>query len=162
MTPLTPPALLLAGLLAAAGAAAQTAAAPAAEHKMMSPAELKWAPLPSLPPGATFAVLEGPMDQPAPFTARLRLPANYRIPAHFHPAVERVSVLSGSLHMGVGEKLDMAKAHPIETGGFAVMPAQQPHYVFTRDQPVELQLHGTGPWGITYLNPADDPRRKQQ
>jgi hypothetical protein len=133
-----------------------------AAHTMASPVQLKWVDVPSLPPGAKMAVLEGPMNQAVPFTARLRLPANYRIPAHWHPAVERVSVLSGTFYMGLGDVLDAAQGTALAAGGFAVMPAKAPHFAYTAEEPAEVQLHGTGPWGITYLDASDDPRRKQQ
>jgi mannose-6-phosphate isomerase-like protein (cupin superfamily) len=130
------------------------------DHSMVPAAELKWVDLPSLPTGAQATVLEGPMDKAMPFTARLRLPANYRIPPHTHPAIEHVSVLSGTLYMGLGEKLDTSKGMPVRRGDFAVMQPGTPHFAYTTSEPVELQLHGVGPWGITYLNPTDDPRKK--
>jgi len=129
-------------------------------HAVSAPADLKWVDIASLPPGAKLAVLEGPMNEPVPFTARLRLPANYRIPAHWHPAVERITVLSGTFYMGAGEVLDTAKGVSVPVGGFTVMPARTPHYAYTMGEPTEIQLHSTGPWAITYLSPADDPRRK--
>lgn len=122
---------------------------------------LKWSDVPSLPPGASAAVIEGPMNEAAPFTARLRFPANYRIPPHWHPAIERVTVLSGALHIGLGETFDASKAPPMRAGDFNLIPARTPHFAYTTNEPVEIQLHGTGPWGITYLDPADDPRRRQ-
>ena len=72
-------------------------------HKMISPNDLQWSDVPSLPPGAKIAVIEGPMSEAVPFTVRLKFPANYQIPAHWHPAVERVTVLSGAVNMGVGD-----------------------------------------------------------
>jgi mannose-6-phosphate isomerase-like protein (cupin superfamily) len=131
-----------------------------AGHSMVSAADLKWVDLPSLPAGARIAIIEGPMNEAVAFTARLRVPANYRIPPHWHPAVERVTVLSGTFHMGVGEQHDPNKAMTVQPGSFVVMQTRTPHYAFTTGEPVELQLHGTGPWGITYLDPADDPRKK--
>lgn len=151
------PSLALA-LVAACAAPASAQSLPG--HSMMSPADLKWVDVPSLPPGAKLAVLEGPMNEAVPFTARLRFPANYRIPAHWHPAIEHVSVLSGTFYMGLGDVLDTSKAMAIQPGGFAVMHTKTPHYAFTTAEPTEVQLHGNGPWGITYLNPADDPRKK--
>src|SRR5262245_10034230 len=75
-------------------------------HIMVLPSELKWTDVPSLPPGAKIATIEGSMGQAGPFTVRLKFPANYQIPAHSHPAIERVTVLSGTFHMGSGDKLD--------------------------------------------------------
>ena len=129
------------------------------DHRMVSPADLKWADVPSLPPGAKIAVIEGPMSEAVPFTVRIRVPANYRIPPHWHPAVERVTVLSGVFHMGVGDKLDPQKSMPLATGHMMILQAKTPHFAWTQEETV-IQLHGTGPWGITYVNPADDPRAK--
>ena len=129
-------------------------------HASVSPSDMKWADLPSLPPGAKIAMLEGPMNEATPFTARLKLPANYRIPAHWHPATERITVLSGTFYMGMGEVLDKATGIAVPTGGFAVMQPRTPHFAYTTNEAVELQLHSTGPWGVTYINAADDPRKK--
>lgn len=129
-------------------------------HASVSPSDMKWADLPSLPPGAKISVLEGPMNEATPFTARLKLPANYRIPAHWHPATERITVLSGTFYMGMGEVLDTANGIAVPTGGFAVMQSRTPHFAYTTNEAVELQLHSTGPWGVTYINSADDPRKK--
>ncbi len=81
------------------------------DHLMVAPADLKWADVPSLPPGAKIAVIEGPMNEAKPFTMRLRLPADYRIPAHFHSAIEHVTVISGTFNMagsGAGQRGDHA------------------------------------------------------
>jgi hypothetical protein len=128
-------------------------------HTMMTPADLKWTDVGSLPPGAKLAVIEGSMSQAAPFTVRLSFPGNYRIPPHFHPAVERVTVLSGTFHMGVGEAFDQSKTQALTAGGIAIMQPKTPHFVWTSGETI-VQLHGTGPWGVTYINPSDDPRKK--
>lgn len=128
-------------------------------HRMTVANDLKWSDVPSLPPGAKISVIEGPMTEAVPFTARLKLPANYRIPAHMHPAIERVTVLSGSFHMGMGGKLDLAKGMALGAGDMMVMPVNSPHFAWTTVETV-MQLHGTGPWGVTYIDPADDPRKK--
>lgn len=146
--------LLLLGALLPASVAAQSEA-----HMMVMPGELKWADVPSLPPGAKIAVIEGPMGEAVPFTARLKLPAKYAIPAHWHPAIEHVTVLSGVLQMGTGDKLDKTKSRALPAGSFAVMQPKTPHFAWTRKETV-IQLHGMGPWGITYVDPADDPRKK--
>ena len=134
-------------------------AQPIEHHKMVLPADLKWDDVPSLPPGAKIAVIEGPMNQAVPFTVRLSFPANYRIPAHMHPAVERVTVLSGEFFMGVGDRLDPDKTTGLKPGGIMMMAPGTKHFAWTREATV-VQLHGTGPWGITYVDPNDDPRKK--
>jgi anti-sigma factor ChrR (cupin superfamily) len=138
------------------------AAAPALaqEHKMVMPKDLKWEAVPSLPKGAQIAVIEGPMSQAVPFTIRLKFPANYRVPPHHHPAVERVTVLSGTFHMGMGEKFDQKKTHALPVGGMMLIQPKTPHFGWTKEETV-VQLHGTGPWAVNYVNPADDPRKQQ-
>jgi quercetin dioxygenase-like cupin family protein len=129
------------------------------EHLMVLPSDLKWADVPSLPPGAKIAVIEGPMNQAVPFTVRLKFPANYQIPAHSHPAVERVTVLSGTFNMGTGDKFDKAKTHALPAGGISIIPVGSNHFAWTGEETI-VQLNGVGPWGINYVNPADDPRKK--
>jgi quercetin dioxygenase-like cupin family protein len=127
-------------------------------HVMTTTQHLVWADAPSVAPGAKIAVLEGPLNKAAPFTFRLRLPANAKIAPHTHPAYERITVLSGTFHFAHGEKFDPGRTQPLGPGSFAVMPPGAPMFGYTREETV-IQLHGTGPWGITYLNPADDPRK---
>ena len=132
--------------------------ADATHHKLIAPADMKWSDVPSLPRGAKAAVIEGPLNQAVPFTVRLRFPANYRIPPHWHPAVERVTVLSGTFHMGMGDKPNMQTSMALMAGSVMLLPAKSSHYAWTEGE-VEVQLHGTGPWGITYVDAADDPRK---
>ncbi len=129
-------------------------------HVMLTVGDLKWAEgPPSLPAGAQFAVMEGNPKNPGPFTMRLKFPDGYKIPAHWHPADEHVTVIAGTFNMGMGDKLDMAKGEELPVGSFAVMPAQTNHFAYTKGETI-IQLHGIGPWGINYVNPADDPRKR--
>jgi quercetin dioxygenase-like cupin family protein len=129
------------------------------DHQMVVPSEMKWGDVPSLPPGAKVAVLEGPLNETKPFTMRLKLPANYRIPAHYHSAIEHVTVISGTFNMGTGDRLDVAKTRPLAAGSLAIMQPGTRHFAWTKEA-TEIQVHGVGPWTITYVEPADDPRRK--
>lgn len=129
------------------------------QHIMVRPQDVKWTAAPSsLPAGAQVAVLEGDPSKPGAFTMRIKLPANYRIPAHWHPADEHITVLQGSFMMGMGDELDEAKLGSYEAGSFLMMPAKMNHFAMTKEEAI-IQLHGIGPWGITYVNPKDDPRR---
>src|SRR5256712_2657500 len=83
---------------------ASTGWAQAGAHIMVSSADLKWADVPSLPPGAKIAVIEGPPTEAVPFTFRLKFPARYKIPSHWHPAIQHVSVISGTLNLGTGDQ----------------------------------------------------------
>lgn len=129
------------------------------DHLMVMPSELKWADVPSLPPGAKIAVIEGPMNEAVPFTVRLKFPANYKVPAHWHPAIEHVTVITGTFNMGIGDKFDQSKTMPLTAGSVAIMQPKTMHFAWTKEETI-VQTHGMGPWGITYVNPADDPRKK--
>ncbi|MDW5444520.1 cupin domain-containing protein [Polaromonas sp. SM01] len=128
-------------------------------HVMVLPADLKWTDVPSLPPGAKLAVIEGPMNEANPITFRLKLPADYKIPAHWHPAIEHVTVISGTFNMGTGDMLDPAKTMPLAAGSVAIMQPKTNHFAWTKEETI-VQVHGVGPWGVNYVNPADDPRKK--
>lgn len=130
-----------------------------ADHVMIVPADLKWSPVPSLPAGAQIAVIEGPPSNAGPITARIKFPANYRLPAHTHPVIEHVTVLSGTFHMGAGDKLDTTKTKALTQGAFAIMQPGTRHFAWTAEETI-VQIHSVGPWGITYVDPADDPRKK--
>ena len=127
-------------------------------HVMQSPADTAWGPAPPmLPPGAQIAVLAGDPGKPAPYTVRLKFPANYAIPAHSHPTDENVAVVSGTLFMAMGTKLDKTAGTPLAVGGFALMPAGANHYAYTKTETTIL-LYGQGPVEFKYVNPSDDPR----
>ena len=146
-------------LVCAALAASITWAGSHTGHVMVMPADLKWADVPSLPPGAKLTVIEGPMNEAVPFIARLKLPADYKLPAHWHPAIEHVTVISGTFNMGTGDKLDPAKTQALTAGSVAIMQPKTHHFAWTKEETI-VQIHGVGPWGVTYVNPADDPRKK--
>ena len=152
-------ATLALGSIAAPVALAQSGTHMASDHMMATPDELKWVDIPSLPPGAKLAVIEGPINQAGPVTFRLRLPANYQIPAHWHPAIEHVTVISGTFNMGTGDKLDQTKSRALTAGSVAIMQPKTNHFAWTKDETI-VQVHGMGPWGVTYVNPADDPRKQ--
>lgn len=151
--------IALSAVAALAGSVVPESRAQAADHLMVSPAELKWAAVPSLPPGVTVAVIEGPLSEAVPITFRLKFPADYKLPAHWHPGVEHVTVISGTFNMGMGDKLDATKTHPLSAGSVAIMQPKTNHFAWTRDETV-VQVHGVGPWGINYVNAEDDPRKK--
>jgi quercetin dioxygenase-like cupin family protein len=128
------------------------------EHRAVAPEQLAWAPSGALPKGAEFAVLFGDPSKEGPYVTRLRVPSGFKVPAHFHPNDENVTVISGTFNIGVGDKLDETKGEAVKAGGFIQQPKGMHHYAwFTEDTVV--QLHGMGPQGITYINLADDPRK---
>lgn len=131
-----------------------------ADHGIFAPDKIEFkAGPPSLAAGAKFAVLEGNPAQDGLFTMRLWLPAGFQIKPHWHPAVEHVTVMSGSFHVGMGDTFDAAAAPGLGAGTFAFLAPQMHHFAWAEGDTV-IQLHGVGPWQINYLNPADDPRKK--
>jgi quercetin dioxygenase-like cupin family protein len=130
-------------------------------HVMVTPDQVQWSDAPSIGAGVKIAVLEGTMKDESPFTALIKFPANFKVPAHTHPVTERVTVLSGNFHLGIGEEFDRAKAKTLPPGSVALMPPGVAMFAYTEDEESVIQLHGTGPWGITYLNPEESPALKK-
>jgi quercetin dioxygenase-like cupin family protein len=136
------------------------ASAPAsAEHVVLRPGDLKWKDGTSLPPGAKFAVLEGDPTKEGFFAMRVMMPDGYQIPPHWHPGVERVTVISGTFHLGMGERFDRSAAQAMPAGTYSSMQPGMRHFAWT-EGPTVVQIATLGPWGITYVNPGDDPRKK--
>jgi quercetin dioxygenase-like cupin family protein len=152
--------LIAALSLIAANAAAQNAPTTDVAHAVVAlPDRIAWGPAPpSLPPGAKLAVLEGNPGEAGTYAMRLRLPSGYRFPPHYHPGVEHVTVLQGSFKVGMGERFDPSAMTALPVGAFAALQPGTRHFAEAEGETV-LQLHGAGPWGITYVNPVDDPRR---
>ena len=150
---------LLTLALAVAALGPTAAVAGSGDHIMVLPADLKWADAKAIPPGAKVAVIEGPANEPVPFTFRVKYPANYKLPAHWHPNIEHVTVISGTFNMGTGDKLDMEKTTALTPGSVAIMQPKTNHFAWTSEE-TEIQVHGVGPQDIIYVNPEDDPRKK--
>lgn len=134
-------------------------AAGAGGHIIATPEQFSWAPGPeSLPRGVTSVILEGdPKVEGKLFAMRLRLPAGTRIMPHHHGTDEHVTVIRGEVGIGMGEKFDEKALTSVPAGGFFVMPAGHRHFLRAKAES-EVQLHGMGPWTITYVNPEHDPR----
>lgn len=116
---------------------------------------------PFLPPGAQLAVLEGdPMASSGDFTIRLRMPDGYKVAPHTHPNRENVTVLSGTLKVGMGDLFDADKMVSFEAGSFAYLDPTMHHYAAASGETV-IQIHGSSPVRFNYINPADDPSGKK-
>ncbi len=126
----------------------------------IQPEDIKWGPAAILPAGAQMAVLAGNPASTGQVTLRLKLPAGYVIPPHWHPTDERVTVVSGVLALGVGDRVNKDKSKALKAGGYAVAPAKMNHFAWTKSGAV-VQVDMMGPFGITYVNAKDDPRTKQ-
>ena len=147
--------------LGATIAVAQGAPSQGPSHAVVVlPDQVTWKPAPpSLPAGAKAAVIEGNPAEAGPFTMRLSLPNGYRVPPHFHPVVEHVTVMKGTFRLGMGDKFDASALTSLPVGAFVAMQPGTHHFAEAQGETI-LQLHGEGPWSLTYINPADDPRKK--
>jgi quercetin dioxygenase-like cupin family protein len=123
---------------------------------VVAPADIAWRPL---RPGAEIAVVSGNPDVSGqPFVMRMRYTANVRVPPHWHPTDEHITVLSGTFLLGMGERADASSATPLVAGAYAFAPAKMPHFAWSKGDTV-VQVHGIGPFVINYVNPADAPAK---
>jgi quercetin dioxygenase-like cupin family protein len=137
--------------------AAQAAKTP---HVLVTAPEIKWGqPPPVFERDASFAVISGDPGKSGLFVVRLKMPAGYKIAPHWHPTDEHVTVLSGTFALGMGEKFDKTAAKEIAAGGYALLPAEMRHFAFAKTA-ATVQVHGMGPFALTYVNPADDPSKR--
>ena len=146
--------LICAALIAlASSAVAQDA------MKVIKSDEIAWREHPIFK-GAQTVILIGDPTKPETIVQRVKFPPNYKVPPHTHPYAEVVTVISGSFGNAMGEKFDPSKGEMLKAGSVFALPAKHAHYVWTNNEEAVLQLHFTGPGGIDFINPADDPRKK--
>jgi len=143
-------------------AVAMFAAQPSLAQNAFTPDQVKYGPAPPfLPAGAQLAVLEGdPMAASGDFTIRLKMPDGYKVAPHSHPHRENVTVLSGTLKVGMGDQFDAGKMMSFGAGSFAYLDPSMHHYVVTSGETV-VQIHGMSPAQFNYINPGDDPTPKK-
>ncbi len=143
-----------------AAAGATDMAMPKANMQATQSADVKWGPAPPmLPAGAQMAVMSGNPAANGFVSVRASVPAGYTVPPHTHPTDEHVTVLSGSMAFGMGDKMDPAMETTVASGGYFVAQALMHHYARATEASV-IQIDMEGPFDITYINPADDPRNK--
>jgi mannose-6-phosphate isomerase-like protein (cupin superfamily) len=149
-------------LVVALSAVALFTAQPSLAQNAFTPDQVKWGPAPlSLPPGAQLAVLEGdPMASSGDFTVRIKMPDGYKLAPHTHPNRENVTVLSGTIKVGMGDQFDASKMMSFGAGSFAYLDPSMHHYAAASGETV-IQIHGMSPLQINYINSADDPSGKK-
>jgi quercetin dioxygenase-like cupin family protein len=141
-------------------------AAASAQHSMdvvliKSSDGLTWKDNPNIPKGAQVAVLQEPSPTNGNVSIqRVKFPANYKVPPHTHPSAETITVISGRIGLGSGEKFEAKATDMVTASAFYSHPANHPHYVWTENEEAIIQVQSVGQRGITYINPADDPRKK--
>ena len=132
----------------------------AAEYTAVMPPDIKWQDAPSIGPGAKTAVIDGDPKSSGPFVMRLKAPPKTTIKVHTHPTTENVTILSGTLYFAASDKFDPKLAKPFGPGSYFSIEKGKPMFAYTKDKEVIAQLHGNGPWGITYLEPKDSKKMK--
>ena len=159
--------VVTAGAVSSAQTPPKPAPAPAAHQgtahsaPMVNAADLKWGPAPpAFNAGAQMTVIDGDPGKPGPFVIRVKFPSGFKVMPHWHPTDESVTIISGTLAAGMGDKWDDAAMKTFTAGGFARMPRKTTHYVQAKEETI-VQVHGTGPFALTYVNPNDDPRKKK-
>lgn len=131
-------------------------------HTLFDVSTIKWMdPPPSLPAGSKMAVISGDPSQPGPFVIRAQVPAGYRVPPHWHPGVENLTILSGTVAIGMGDAWNDAALQALPAGSFASLPAEMRHFFLARTA-ATFQVHGMGPFAVNYVNPADDPSKAKK
>ena len=149
-------ALTVVGSLAAISFAAQAKkeSAEAAGHKIVHYGDLKWAPI---IPGSELAVVAGdPNKEGEPFVIRIRTTDGAKVPAHWHPTDEYLTVLKGTFLVGMGETYDETKLQTMNTGNFTIVPKEMRHFASCKGETI-VQVHGIGPFKVNWVNPADVP-----
>ena len=146
---------------------AQTATKPAhemaAKPVLLAPADMQWmaAPEPTgLPSVVQMTVLSGDPSKAGMFSVRLKIPDGGKVAAHWHPTDEHITVLQGTFAAGMGDKLDESALHDFPTGSYVVMPKSMRHFAIAKGETI-VQVHAMGPFVLNYVDPADDPRKKQ-
>ncbi|MFZ0211200.1 MAG: cupin domain-containing protein [Candidatus Acidiferrales bacterium] len=155
--------LVLIGLLCGAGLFFTIGAQSASSEKnAFTPDAIPYGPAPAfVPPGAQLAVLEGnPSATSGDYTIRLKMPDGYRIAPHWHPQRENVTVISGTLKFGMGDRFEESKMADFPAGSFAYLDPDMHHYVMAGGD-VVVQVHGMSPLQFNYINPNDDPSHKK-
>lgn len=151
---------------------AQTPSKPG-EHKMsgegdakailLVPSDMQWmaAPPPTgIPSGVQMVILSGDPSKAGLFAVRLKIPDGGKVAAHWHPTDENVTVVQGTFAAGMGDKFDESALHEFPAGSFIVMPKNMHHFATAKGETI-VQVHAMGPFVLNYVDPADDPRKKQ-
>lgn len=125
------------------------------------PVDVKFLVNPEAPDGVQSANLIGNVKKTGFYVARFKLPAHAQQPAHTHPDDRTYTVISGTMYSGVGDKFDPEKLIELPPGSFYNMPKDMPHFSWTRQGEVIMQVTGHGPSGFAYCDPSDDPRNKR-
>jgi len=123
-----------------------------AAHKIVHYGDLKWTPIIK---GCDLASVSGDLNaEGAPFVLRIRCADGIKVPAHWHPTDENLTVMKGTFLVGMGETFDESKLQTMNVGNFAMMPKEMRHFALCKGETI-VQIHGAGPFKVNWVNPAD-------
>jgi quercetin dioxygenase-like cupin family protein len=108
------------------------------------PGSLHWESPPTMS-GIQGAWVLGAEQLPELYILRVKLSSGAIIPPHTHPDERNTTVLTGTIHVGFGEKFDESKVVAVPAGAVYIAPANVPHYVWAREGDAIYQEAGTGP-----------------
>jgi quercetin dioxygenase-like cupin family protein len=120
--------------------------------------QVEWKPFASFPPAARLAILVGDPTKPGPYLIRVRLPAGTRMMPHKHAEDRIYTVISGVFYIGLGEEFDESQLTAHGPGTVLVLPGGQAHFHWAKSGEYITQVSAIGPLGLTYTDPANDPR----
>jgi uncharacterized RmlC-like cupin family protein len=126
--------------------------------RTITPSEVQWKPSPRVP-GLEIADIIGDSTKPGPYVLRVKFPPNYTLQAHTHPEDRQYTIISGTWHIGWGNKFDETKLKALTPGSFYTEPAKVSHFVVTKGEPVIVQITGTGPTATSFVDPAHAPKK---
>jgi quercetin dioxygenase-like cupin family protein len=147
------------GVKASGVAVAEATADAVPSHVVVAPNAIKWLNFPLGGPGVKAAVIAGDPEKPGPFVLRIKSPAGAKVPPHWHPGDEHLTIVSGTFAIGMGDVFDAKKLKALPPGSYALLPRDMHHFALSRTATI-VQVHGNGPFQINFVNPADDPRKK--
>ena len=144
---------VLAGIAALAMAAPSQDKKEAMEaHKIVHFGDLKWTPIMK---GCDLAPVAGDMNaEGAPFVLRIRCADGTKIPAHWHPTDENVTVLKGTFLVGMGESFDESKLQTMNVGNFVTVAKEMRHFASCKGETI-VQVHAMGPFKVNWVNPSE-------
>jgi len=121
-------------------------------HKIVHFGDLKWTPIIK---GCDIAAVEGnPEAEGQPFVIRLRCADGAKVPAHWHPTDENLTVLKGAFLVGMGDAFDESKLQTMNVGNFILMPKEMHHFASNKGETI-VQVHGMGPFKVNWVNQSE-------
>ncbi|HSU40865.1 MAG TPA: cupin domain-containing protein [Polyangiaceae bacterium] len=128
--------------------------------RVVRPEEIEWRPFPAFPPAARLAILAGDPERPGPYVIRVRLPHDTKLMPHEHPETRVYTVVSGVFYIGLGERFEPERLTAHGVGSVLVLPGGQRHFHWAKSGEYVTQVNAWGPLGLSYVDPAHDPRRR--